>query len=102
MRKRRTFTKNFKTEITTKILSGALSKAEVTKQFEISEALLDRWINDHIAQAKSVALPVAERRRDYQSMQELKAKIAELYMKIEKFEKADYASVNRGGASLFI
>lgn len=98
MRKRRTFNKEFKTEIVSKVLNGKIGKDIISKQYEISIPLLDRWINDYLAtrQSKSTSMPLTERRKNHQSEQELKAKIAELYMKLEK---AGY--YHKDGPSLF-
>lgn len=116
MRTRRTFTKQFKEEICKTLIGRQMTIKQVSQQHNISVPLLTRWVNDYAAQTgvdieklkeihsdartlnevrirlktieKKHESSFVERRKDYQSNQELKAKIADLYMYIEKLEKS--------------
>lgn len=85
-RQRRIFTNQFKTETVNRIIAGSASKEVISKEQSISLPLLTRWVNDHIAsnQPQHKSYPVVERRKDTNSIQELKAKIADLYMQLER------------------
>lgn len=94
MRIRRTFTKEFKTEIANKIINKTANIKALSKEYEISEPLLQRWVNDFIASTRPLSVAKMknedrpqERRKDYQTTQELKARIADLYMYIERLQK---------------
>lgn len=85
---RRTFTQQFKTEVVKAILANQNAKEIIAVREAISVALLDRWLNDYLAKSKTTVLTnKAERRKDYSTVQELKAKIADLYMQLEKFKR---------------
>lgn len=89
-RHRRVFTKEFKTEVAKQILKDPKYKEVVAKERDILLTLLDRWTNDYIAENKRLTvtqLPKTERRQDYQTIQELKSKIADLYMQLERSQR---------------
>lgn len=88
-RMRRTFTKEFKNEITNQIETNKIPIADLSRQHQISENLILRWINDaRAARVAETPGQFKERRKDYATTQELKAKIAELYMKIEQMQRS--------------
>lgn len=91
-RQRRNFTKQFKQEIVKAILNDKMTRKEISNQHAISLPLLDRWVNDYLASDKmhdSLQPVFKERRKDYATTQELKAKIAELYMRIEQMNRGN-------------
>lgn len=90
-RNRRTFTNQFKNEACEAITKGTKSFDQVSSENNISKPLLQRWLDAYLAKQAigghiKIDRPI-ERRKDYQSVQDLKAKIADLYMYIEKLEK---------------
>lgn len=94
MRTRRTFTKEYKTEMAIKIVNKTAGIKALSKEAGITEALLQRWVNDYVASNRLLSIAkhkdepkIQERRKDFQSTQELKARIADLYMYIEKLQK---------------
>lgn len=98
-RQRRTFTKEFKTEIAKRIISEPSAKELISKERTISLPLLERWVNDYIATNKKLSIaqvPQRERRSDYHTIQELKAKIADLYMTIEMYKKGSFQQLQKG------
>lgn len=92
-RQRRTFSNQFKTEVATSIINDKTDRELIAKQHDLPVPLINRWVNDHIATSRSaplfpkVDLTMPERRKDYQSTIELKTKIADLYMQLEKLTK---------------
>jgi transposase-like protein len=85
-RNRRTFTKEFKTEIVGKILNGG-DKELLSSQHSISLPLLERWVNDHVAEMRKSAIlqfKPTERRRDWKTIEELKDTIIYLTTELQK------------------
>lgn len=88
-RQRRTFTNQFKRDLVNAILNNKATRKQLSEQHSISLPLIERWVNDYLAaDYPERSQPVfKERRQDYSTTQELKAKIAELYMQIEKMNR---------------
>ena len=88
-RTRRKFTSQYKKEIVDRIESRTATVRTIAAETNINENLILRWLNDARA-ARVAELPTEykERRKDYSTTQELKAKIAELYMQIEKMQRS--------------
>lgn len=88
IRTRRTFTKNFKQETVKAILSQTATLDKIASEYKILKPLLQRWINDHIAETKVVSIhksyPQIERRKNFTTEQELKLKIADLYLRMDR------------------
>lgn len=92
-RNRRTFTKQFKNEVIQSLESRHYSLEQLASIHSIPAFLIVRWRNDYLANNKIPQIVRGERRKDYNTVEELKMKIAELYLKLDKIEKKPY-SVN--------
>jgi len=99
-RQRRNFTKEFKTQVVNSILNKQLTRKQISDQHQISLPLIERWMNDYLAKDKlpeSSEYHGRERRKNPQGREQyLKAKIADLYLYIDKLksEGLTYRSSN--------
>lgn len=99
MRTRRVFSNKYKQEVVKLIIDHRKSIDEVSRSSEVSKPLITRWMNDYIAAqltivpqketALKLVYPQVDRRKNYQTEQQLKAKIAELYMELEKVQRSN-------------
>jgi transposase-like protein len=90
-KQRRKFEVGFKQQIVNDVASGALSLTAAARQYEVSPSVIKRWCEKASGGGLEVGASAREKTLEREN-QELKEKLAELYMQVEHLKKMeDYA-----------
>lgn len=89
MKKRRSFSPDFKARVVLEVLSGQRSRAEACRHYQIKDSLLARWIQQFLDRAPSLFDSKQQRPpSDQQRIAELEQMIGRLTMELDLAKKA--------------
>jgi transposase-like protein len=87
MRKRRTFTAEFKTERVLEVLTGDFTPAEVCRQYQLSPQQLADWKAEFLANAALVFQRESESEALVERVQELERVVGRLTLELDAAKK---------------
>ncbi len=88
MRKRRSFTPEFKTQVVLEILTHVKSMAQVCREYDLKEQVVTRWRAEFLERAPGVFAPDHDRSQDQARIAELERLVGRLTMELEIAKKA--------------
>ena len=88
MRKRRTFTPEFKSQVVLQLLSGEKSMAELCRKHELSSPMIGNWKQQFLAAAPQVFEKGGDTSTKQEHIAELERMIGRLTMELEIAKKA--------------
>ncbi len=100
MRRRRSFTPQFKTQVVLEVLTRAKSMAQVCREYELHEQVVIRWRAEFLERAPEVFASDRAQGADQVRIAELERLVGRLTMELEIAKKAwQFLSppVNRNG-----
>jgi transposase len=88
MKKRRTFTAQFKAQVILDILSGAKSGAQICREYQIKDTLLARWKQEFMTRAPELFAGNQVQLHQAERIAELERLVGRLTMELEMAKKA--------------
>ena len=89
MKKRRSFSPEFKARVVLEVLSGQRSKAEACRHYQIKDSLLSRWTKQFLERAPSLfETKHHHARAEPQRLAELERMVGRLTMELDLAKKA--------------
>lgn len=102
MKKRRTYTAEFKAKVVIEILTGLKSPAEICREHKIYLQVLNRWKSQFLEQAPVIFEKRGEKNAEQQRIADLEQMVGRLTMEVELLKKASNLLTSpamRGGRS---
>ena len=91
MKKRRSFSPEFKARVVLEVLSGQRSKAEACRHYQIKDSLLTRWTKQFLERAPSLFENKQQHARaEPQRVAELERLVGRLTMELDLAKKASH------------
>jgi transposase len=87
MRKRRSFTPEFKPQVVLEILTGTKRMAHVCREYDLKEQVVIRWKAEFLERAPALFTPDDDRTQDQARIAELERLVGRLTMELEIAKK---------------
>ncbi len=96
MRKRRSFTPQFKTQVVLEVLTRAKSIAQVCREYQLHEQVVIRWKAEFLERAPEVVASDRAQSADQARIAELERLVGRLTMELEIAKKASQLLISPG------
>ncbi len=93
MKKYRHFDEEFKREVVARIDSGSMTKAQASREYNLSSSLIDRW-QRQIHEGTMRPRPSAREKQLERELEMYKKKVGELSMQVDLLKKLKEASAS--------
>jgi len=87
MKKRRTFTAEFKAQTVLGLISGTMSLAQVCQKYGLKQPVVTRWKSEFLERAPQVFSGDPQREADQEQIAEVERMVGRLTMEIEILKK---------------
>ena len=88
MSKRRAFTPEFKAQVVLEELTGVKDRAEICREYQLSQQVLRRWREEFVERAPEIFATEPSRGEEQQRIVELERMVGRLTMELQVAKKA--------------